>query len=211
MCSFALPRFKHPSHTHPHVHTNTKPQEQQARARGVTMWFTMMKSSSPHYNDDTCPECEEMFDTDQSLVEPTDQHRLPFTCSKCFYFTMCGVCLGSVDLSTFECPICNTKQFFDRDDPVPNLRLCSVLRKQQATEASNSLTPEHSTPARLASGAVKPLASSRKKAAATLDDGDNNEVGDRVYCLWPETNLYYWGYIVQVHKQSSKPTTYKVR
>lgn len=84
--------------------------------------------------DDTCPQCNEAFELDvKRMLELSDSKKLPFTCSKCFYFTLCGACLDKVDWSSFECPVCHKKQGFDRDDPVPNVRLCHVLKKQQET------------------------------------------------------------------------------
>lgn len=202
---------------------------------------------------DVCPKCEEPFDTDVSLMSSADKHRLPFTCSKCFFFTICGSCFDDIDWRTFECPVCNKKQGFDRDDLVPNRLLCSILAKQQqgqdqaqarnhvvsppASESDNgngisdaqpdgsvpssaapkrlsgvarkseSVKTESSTPVRRPPGAKKPPIRKKKKTANVAD----SKVGDRVYCLWPDTKEWYWGHVVEAHEEDNGDPIYKVR
>lgn len=104
----------------------------------------MNAADGPYDDDTTCPECKQDFDTStESLKDLSKSKKLPFTCGKCFFFTLCGECLDNVDWGTFECPVCHKKQGFDRDDPVPNHRLCSVLRKQQgSTQAPPPSSPK---------------------------------------------------------------------
>jgi len=110
----------------------------------VTMSLTKMNNGSPHDDEGACPKCKESFDTDKSLMESSDEHRLPFTCSKCFDYTLCSICLDAVDWTSFECPICHKKQGFDRDDPVPNTRLCTILKKLEAAQ-NPAATPSSTT------------------------------------------------------------------
>lgn len=96
---------------------------------------TMNELISTH---DTCPICKEVFDEDVSLLSSNETHKLPFTCAKCSLFTLCGSCFNGIDWGTFECPVCNKKQGFDRDDPVPNRLLCSIITKsRQQDEVKN--------------------------------------------------------------------------
>lgn len=122
----------------------------ESQNRGSQECFTMMASMSSFVGvKDTCPKCKESFDVELSLMNSNEKHHLPFTCNKCFLFTLCGACFNEVDWSTFTCPICHKKQGFDRDDPIPNRLLCSIFREnqQQAEVLSHQQQPVVVSPA----------------------------------------------------------------
>lgn len=171
-----------------------------------------------------CSKCKETFDTDTSLIESAGPHRLPFTCSKCFFYTICGVCFESVDWASFQCPICRNQQGFDKDEQVPNLLLCSLLRKQQELNVmpATSVTPDADskcgdgpdkdvqdpTVGQAPAATKRPTKASRKKIQAVKHPVYN--VGDRVYCKWPKTKTYFWGEIATKTERPNGTTTYKV-